>query len=239
MKKTRKTLSIKKAVLSVRKATQSVTNKDKSPTKDSPSMATTDERLFFPLPQEHEWRKLSPGGIREVIIKKLTISPALFGKVKPVHSGFVLNPCSTEAREIILNAGNRLFLSGAKLESATNWTPVIVPTLPATIRKEQGEVEVSKSMLTDEIERVCHIRPAHVKLKFKKLQPLEFCKRCNGYHPKKNCSRAPSCGNCGSTNHTEELCIATTECKNCGVPHRSDRTRCFARPTRSGAPTKE
>ncbi|KHJ33432.1 putative eka-like protein [Erysiphe necator] len=179
-----------------------------------------------------------------------------------------------EARETILNAGNGLFLSGAKLEPATNWTPVIVPTVPTTIRKEQGEIEVSKSMLTEEIERVCSIRPAHVKLyggnkpgaphrtwmayfttaprtsfrvfdesgiarKFKKQQPLEFCKRCNGYHPTKNCSRAPSCGNCGSTNHVEERCMAATKCRNCGGPHRSDCRRCLARPTRSGAPTKE
>ncbi|KHJ30720.1 putative eka-like protein [Erysiphe necator] len=74
---------------------------------------------------------------------------------------------------------------------------------------------------------------------FKKQQPLEFCKRCNGHHPTKNCSRAPSCGNCGSTNHSEDLCMAVTKCRNCGGPHRSDSRRCLARPTRSGAPTKE
>ncbi|POS83215.1 hypothetical protein EPUL_003747 [Erysiphe pulchra] len=129
-KKARTSLSTKKIVVPDRKATQSVTFKDNSPTKDSPTM--------------YERRKLSPAGICEVI-KKLTISPALFGKNIP-------------------NAGNRLFLSKAKFESATNRTPVIDPTVPTTSRKEQGEVEVSKSMLTDEIERVCHIRPAHVKL---------------------------------------------------------------------------
>ncbi|KHJ33499.1 putative eka-like protein [Erysiphe necator] len=237
-------------------------------------MPVTDRRLFVRLSQEHEWRKLSPAGIREVIVNKLAISPALFGKIKPINSGFALSPCSTEARETMLNAGNGLSLSGAKLEPATDWTPVIVPTVPANIRKEHGEVEVNKSMLIEEIERVCHTRPAHVKLyggikpgapyrtwmayfpiaprtsfrvfdesgiarKFKKQQPLEFCKRCNGHHPTKNCSRALSCGNCGSTNHSEELCMAATKCRNCGGPHRSDSRRCFARPTRSGAPTKE
>ncbi|KHJ30786.1 putative eka-like protein [Erysiphe necator] len=75
--------------------------------------------------------------------------------------------------------------------------------------------------------------------KFKKQQPLDFCKRCNGHHPTRNCSRAPSCGNCGSTNHPEEICMAVTKCRNCGGPHRSDSRRCLARPTRSGAPTKE
>ncbi|KHJ30992.1 putative eka-like protein [Erysiphe necator] len=273
-KKAQITLSINASVVSSRKATKSLTSKDKSPTRDSSKIAVTDRRLFVRLPQEHEWRKLSPAGIREVFVNKLAISPALFGKIKPVNSGFALSPCSTEARETMLNAGNGLFLSGAKLEPATNWTPVIVPTVPANIRKEHGEVEVNKSMLIDEIERVCHTRPAHVKLyggikpgaphrpwmayfptapcisfrvfdesgiarKFKKQQPLEFCKRCNGHYPTKNCSRAPSCGNCGSTNHTEQLCMAATKCRNCGGPHRSDSRRCFGRPTRSGALTKE
>jgi hypothetical protein len=55
----------------------------------------------------------------------------------------------------------------------------------------------------------------------------------------KNCSRAPSCWNCGSTNHSEDICIAATKCRNCGGPHRSDSRRCLARPTRLGAPTKD
>ncbi|KHJ33235.1 putative eka-like protein [Erysiphe necator] len=54
-----------------------------------------------------------------------------------------------------------------------------------------------------------------------------------------NCSRAPSCGNCGSSNHTKDNCLAATKCRNCGGPHRSDSRKCLARPTRSGAPTKE
>ncbi|KHJ31232.1 putative eka-like protein [Erysiphe necator] len=251
------------------KATQSLSSKHK-PTK----AALTDKRLFVRLPLEHEWRKLSPSGIREVIVNKLAISPSLLGKIKPVKSGFALSPCSTEARENILNAGNGLFLTGAKLEPATNWIPVILPTVPSSIRKVQGQMEVSSAMLIEEVERVTSILPAHVKLfgrnkaetphrtwmayfskaprtgfrvfdesgiarPFKKQQPIEFCKRCNGHHPTKNCSSAPSCGNCGSTNHSEELCMAATKCRNCGGPHRSDSRRCLARPIRLGAPTKE
>ncbi|POS82439.1 hypothetical protein EPUL_005781 [Erysiphe pulchra] len=240
----------------------------------SQRLALSDKRLFVRLPQEHEWRKLSPAGIREVIVKKLHISPSLIGRIKPVHSGFALSPCSPEASEEIIKAGNGLFLSGAKLETATNWASVLVPTVPASIKMEQGLVEVSKSMLADEIERVCSVRPAHLKLyggnkpesphrtwlayfskaprggfrvfdesgivrPYKKQQPLEFCKRCNGHHPSKNCSRAPSCANCGSTNHTADICMAATKCRNCGGPHRADSRRCLARPTRSGAPSKE
>ncbi|KHJ34606.1 putative eka-like protein [Erysiphe necator] len=150
----------------------------------------------------------------------------------------------------------------------------MIPTVPASIRKQQGDVEISGSILSDEIERVSSVRSTHVKLygrnkpeaphrtwmaffekaprsgfrvfdesgvarTFKKQQPLEFCKRCNGHHPAKNCSRAPSCGNCGSTNHATEICMAATKCRNCGGPHRSDSRKYLARPTRSGAPTKE
>ncbi|KHJ30389.1 putative eka-like protein [Erysiphe necator] len=195
--------------------------------KDNSSKPVSDKRLFVRLPQDHEWRKLSPAGIREVVVKKLAISPTLIGRIKPVNSGFALSPCSTKARDKIFNAGNGFFLSGAKLEAATNWVSVLIPTVPAFICKEQGVVEVSNTLLTDEVERVCSVRPAHLKLygrnkaeaphrtwmaffskaprgsfkvfdesgvarPFKKQQPLEFCKRCNGHHPTKNCSRAPS-----------------------------------------------
>ncbi|KHJ32971.1 putative eka-like protein [Erysiphe necator] len=80
------------------------------------------------------------------------------------NSGFALSPCSAEACEVILKAGNGFFLSGAKLETATNWVPVLIPTVPSFIRKEQGQVEVSSSMLSNEIERVCSMQPAYVKL---------------------------------------------------------------------------
>ncbi|KHJ35408.1 putative eka-like protein [Erysiphe necator] len=74
---------------------------------------------------------------------------------------------------------------------------------------------------------------------YKKQQLLEFCKRCNGHHPSRNCSRAPSYANCGSTNHSVDTCMAVTKCRNCGGPHCADSRRCLARPTRAGVPTKD
>ncbi|KHJ30732.1 putative eka-like protein [Erysiphe necator] len=251
-----------------------MTNKNNFSSRTSLTVSTADTRLFVRLSQDHEWRKLSPVAIREVIVKKLHILPKLIGKIKPVHPGLALSPCNLEAREEILKAGNGLFLSGAKLEAATNWISVLIPTVPAFVHMEHGKVEVSKSMLSDEIERVCSERPAHLKLygqndseaphrtwmafftkapragfrvfdesgivrPYKKQQPLEFCKRCNGHHPSRNCSRAPSCANCGSTNHSVDTCMAATKCRNCGRPHRADSRRCLARPTRAGVPTKD
>ncbi|KHJ35064.1 putative eka-like protein [Erysiphe necator] len=41
---------------------------------------------------------------------------------------------------------------------------VLIPKVTAVIRKEQGDVEVSKTILADEVERVYSVRPAHLKL---------------------------------------------------------------------------
>ncbi|KAI0999532.1 hypothetical protein K3495_g8662 [Podosphaera aphanis] len=233
-----------------------------------------DNRLFLRLPSEHEWRKLSPAGIREVVVKRLSISPSLIGKIKSVRSGFALSPSNSEGRETMLKAATGLFLSDAKLEPATNWTPLLVPTVPRFIMKTDGRIEVTKNMLAEEIERVTTVRPSALKpfgqnnpnaphktwmayfskaprpgfrvfdqsgivSKFKQQRPIDFCNRCNGYHPSRFCSRAPSCGNCGSKMHEEDACKSLTKCKNCGGPHRSDSKKCLARPNRLGAPTKE
>ncbi|KHJ33554.1 putative eka-like protein [Erysiphe necator] len=234
----------------------------------------SDFRLFVRLPLEHEWLKLSPTGIREMIVKRLSISPASIGLIKPVRAGFAPSPYSIEARENILKASGRLFLSGAKLEPATQWTPLLIPTVPKIINSLKGRKEISKLMLADEIERVSSLRPEAVKVNgcqkpdaphrtwlalftktpkpgfrvfdesgissiFKKQTPIEFCKRCNGHHSSKFCSRAPLCGNCGSTMHTQDVCMAATRCKNCEGPHWSDSPKCLARSTRQGAPTKQ
>ncbi|KAI0992495.1 hypothetical protein K3495_g15690, partial [Podosphaera aphanis] len=58
-----------------------------------------DRRLFLRLPPEHEWRKLSPAGIRDIVVKKMAISPAYIRQIKPVRSGFALSPSNPNARE--------------------------------------------------------------------------------------------------------------------------------------------
>ncbi|KHJ34651.1 putative eka-like protein [Erysiphe necator] len=39
------------------------------------SSTPSDKRLFVRISKEHEWRKLFAAGLREVIVKKLSISP--------------------------------------------------------------------------------------------------------------------------------------------------------------------
>ncbi|POS85284.1 hypothetical protein EPUL_003088 [Erysiphe pulchra] len=221
------------------------------------SKSTDDMKLY---------RKLSPAGIREVVVKKLSISPTSIGLIKPVRTGFALSPLNNEAHEVLLKSSLRLPSFGATLEPAKGLQPAIIPTVPRYIRTEKGQVEVTKELLSDEFERDTSMRPNSIKLYghsrleaphrtwltlfakaprpgfsvfdesgmmriFKKQPLIDFFKRCNGHHSPKKYSRAPSCGNCGSTMHIEDL--------NCGGPHRSDSRKFLASPTGNGAPTKE
>ncbi|KHJ31886.1 putative eka-like protein [Erysiphe necator] len=78
LKKARMVQKINLQEVNRNKESQKVSHRDNSAT------SVSDKRLFVRLPQDHEWRKLSPQGIREVIVKKLHISPSLIGRIKPV-----------------------------------------------------------------------------------------------------------------------------------------------------------
>ncbi|KAI6245454.1 hypothetical protein HI914_06680 [Erysiphe necator] len=103
------------------------------------------ERLFIRLKNEHEWRKLSSAGIREIIVNKSYISPSAIGTINPVRSGFALSPCTNEGQEELLNAVTRLSLIGARLEAATNWTSVLIPKVPKSRHTLNGHIEVRKN----------------------------------------------------------------------------------------------
>ncbi|POS85109.1 hypothetical protein EPUL_006081, partial [Erysiphe pulchra] len=91
---------------------------------------------------------------------RLVISPSAIGRIKPVGSGFALSPCTNEAQEALLNAAICLSPFGAKLESATNWTSVSIPTVSKSLYTLNGHVEVTKELLSQEIERVTKMRPS-------------------------------------------------------------------------------
>lgn len=78
--------------------------------------------LFFRLPNEYDWRKLLPAGVRDIIIIKLSISHFTMGIIELVRSDFAKSPFTNEAREALLNAATSLFPFGAKLEPASNRT---------------------------------------------------------------------------------------------------------------------
>ncbi|KHJ30405.1 putative eka-like protein [Erysiphe necator] len=150
----KKSRTIKKSVLQTTKAKKQNTQ----------TSTGSDKRLFLRLTDDHEWRKLSPAGIREIVVKKLSISPASISTIKPVRSGFALSLYKDETRQELLKAAIRLSPFDAKLEAASNWTPVMVPTVPKTINTLEGKIELTKDMLANEIERVSLVRPAFLKM---------------------------------------------------------------------------
>ncbi|POS82181.1 hypothetical protein EPUL_005918, partial [Erysiphe pulchra] len=77
-----------------------------------------DNRLFICLPAYHEWCNLSPAGIRKIVVKRLSFSPAQIDTIKPVHSGFAISPRNNSTRQELLKNSLRLSSSGAKLEAA-------------------------------------------------------------------------------------------------------------------------
>ncbi|KAI1008088.1 hypothetical protein K3495_g138 [Podosphaera aphanis] len=186
----------------------------------------------------------------------MAILPAYIGLIKPIRSGFALSPSNANAREALLQAANGLFLPGAKLVPAENLVPLLIAIVPASIYTDKGlrptVLKLFGSVNHDAPHRTWlglfskAPRPGFrlfdesgLAKVFKKQDPIDFCKRCKSHHPTRNCSRAPSCGNCGSTIHTQDTRQAFTRYRDCGGPHRSDSHRCLARPTRSGSPTKE
>lgn len=61
-----------------------------------------DKRLFIWLPSGLASRKISLAGIREVVAKKLSISPTSMGFYKLARSGFTLSPRNKDIREALL-----------------------------------------------------------------------------------------------------------------------------------------
>ncbi|KAI1005699.1 hypothetical protein K3495_g2516 [Podosphaera aphanis] len=118
-----------------------------------------DNRLFIHPLINHDWRKLSPTGLRNVIIERMSVSTTTIRLIKPVRSGFALSPSSAQAREELLKASDGLFLSGATLEPATNWVG-LAPTVPRVIYTLKERLEVTGALLADEIERISSICPA-------------------------------------------------------------------------------
>ncbi|KHJ36391.1 putative eka-like protein [Erysiphe necator] len=139
----------------------------------------TDKRLFLRLPQEHEWRELSPAGIREVIVKKLSISLALVGKTKSVHP----EPLQHRSSGKYFKRRKWALFDRSKIRSGHQLGVITNNNSSSVFFKEQGVVEVSNSMLADEVERVCSVRLAHIKL-YGRNKPEAPHRKCMAFFPK-------------------------------------------------------
>lgn len=94
---------------------------------------------------DHEWRNLSPSGLREVIVKYLAVSLALIGLIKPGRTGFAIALSNSGSRKALLQTNFGLFDTGAKIHS--NYVT---------------QTEVTKEMLSNEMELVTSTRPTSV-----------------------------------------------------------------------------
>ncbi|POS88381.1 hypothetical protein EPUL_000930 [Erysiphe pulchra] len=77
-KKARVTPTTKTQAAPMSKLTQLMPVREKSTLKDP-----SEKRLFFRIPKDHQWYKLSPAGIREVIVQELYILPSPIGRIRP------------------------------------------------------------------------------------------------------------------------------------------------------------
>lgn len=120
-------------------------------------------RLFIHLTNNLEWCKLSPARIHEIVVEELSIWPTLLGMIKPFCSTFALGLCSDETQQGLLKAAIHQSSFVAKLEAASNWTPIRVLIIWKSIQILEGRVEVTKEILSDEIDRVSLVRPASLR----------------------------------------------------------------------------
>ncbi|POS83969.1 hypothetical protein EPUL_005717 [Erysiphe pulchra] len=133
-----------------------------------------DSRFFVRPPLDHEWRNLSPAGQREIIVKHLAVSPDSIGLTKTVCTCFSISPYSSGARGALLRTNIGLLDTGVKLEPASNWAPLLVPTVPKLICTIQVQTEVTKEMLASEIECVTSIHPTFVRYYGSSMNPGEL-----------------------------------------------------------------
>lgn len=71
-----------------------------------------------------------------------------------------MSPRNDETGQELLKSAIRLSSFDAKLQAASNWTPIMVLIFPKSIQTLEGKAEVTKEMLSDEIERISSVRSA-------------------------------------------------------------------------------
>ncbi|POS88216.1 hypothetical protein EPUL_000796 [Erysiphe pulchra] len=147
-------LDTSKQGTSADKLTQCQPSKDKFP-----PTTPSDNRLFVRLPQEHEWRKLSPAGNREVMAKKSSIPPSIIGKIKPVHTGFALSLSGKEAREDMCRATTKCRDCGGPYRSESRRC-LARPTCAGTPSKES--MKIDRQVGEREYQAVLHAKAAEI-----------------------------------------------------------------------------
>ena len=122
-----------------------------------------DERLFLRLDKDHEWRQLSPAGVREAVAKHLGLLPVIIEHVHRVPSGFGLTAKDKETRQSLLDSAEAFTTLGAKLEEASDLVVLRISTVPLALNTVMGRLIVSEELIRDEILRVTDTIPLKVR----------------------------------------------------------------------------
>ncbi|POS87059.1 hypothetical protein EPUL_001776 [Erysiphe pulchra] len=130
--------------------------------KSTIAASDADPKAYRPQLKSNNAKHIESVKLRETSQSAPVAVPRIFSTTKsgckvqntPVRSGFALSSCTNEAREALLNTAIHLSPFGRKLESATNWTSVLISTVPKSLHTLNGHVEVTKELLSQEKERV-------------------------------------------------------------------------------------
>ena len=125
--------------------------------------AKEDKRLFLRIGQEHQWRKLSPVTIKEIVTERAGVAPSAIIAMTQVRSGLAIECASDALRETILRMGPSFNKENITIEPASDWTSVIVPHVPLYIRTISGRIEVTRDMVMAECQVNCGVTPVQVR----------------------------------------------------------------------------
>ncbi|CCU81324.1 EKA-like protein [Blumeria hordei DH14] len=150
------------APVMVSRASQKLTPPTKKLDKTVPS-SMSDNRLFLRLNSKHQWRKMSPAGIRDAVAQ-LTNAPKVdIEHVYRVPTGFALRAKNQESRQFLLNAAECFLPIDGKLEEASDIVALRISTVPVAIHTLLGMVPVTEEMVIEEITRVTKAVPVKVR----------------------------------------------------------------------------
>ncbi|CCU82365.1 EKA-like protein [Blumeria hordei DH14] len=116
--------------------------------------ASKDDRIFLRLDANHEWRQLSPAGVREAVAKQTHCTPADVDQVQRVPTGFAIRAKSPDAKTRLLEASSTFTQVEAKLEPPSDLDSLRIATVPVAVFGLEGRVEVTAEIVAAEILRV-------------------------------------------------------------------------------------
>ncbi|KAI0995416.1 hypothetical protein K3495_g12763, partial [Podosphaera aphanis] len=118
-----------------------------------------DERLFLRFGKEHDWRQLSPAGVRDAVAQHLGLSPDTIEHVYRVPTGFALKAKDEDSRQALLESAEAFTAMEAKLEKASDLVVLRISTVPVALNTRLGRVQITEEMALNEITRITKATP--------------------------------------------------------------------------------